>query len=240
MTEKEDVQKEKVKTAKEKKADLKKKEKVEKENELLEIVKQLQEENKKKDEKMNELLQAIALNNTKPTYNTTMNKTSDDIIYSVTTHTINKVYLISPDKNTTVTIEPYVTTEISQRDLREVFKRRSNRELFEKGLCIFEDAENEKVFRLNVYNDFRDEIVIDAIKNMNSNDLVGQLNKWTKHKNPDCNDITHTLFYKIVKFEDEGLLGNLSRQTYSAIESYFGETFSNGIMKYKAFANLMQ
>ena len=164
-------------------------------------------------------------------------KTSSDIYYPVKSLLVNRVELSSPNGSVMINFQSGEETDVSEYELREILKRKHNKDFFEKGVLFFTEnkEELESLFKIKVANDLSEDVVLKTLIETKPENLTDYFNKLTDGKNRDLLYVTHTLWFIIIKLEVEGKLKEMTHSGYSVIEKYFDTDINVGITNYKTF-----
>lgn len=132
---------------------------------------------------------------------------------------LNGVELSSPNRDTVITLPYDVWVDCDADELAQVFKKISNRTLFEDGICIMgnDGCANFKI---------KPKVVIDIdaiVKLLDDGDeqaLITELNKLTNNQKKAS--VSHLILYAIVGKSLDGELNRMPRASLEALEMYFG------------------
>lgn len=150
---------------------------------------------------------------------------------------INGVQLSSPNRDVIITL-PYDTwVECESSELSQVFKRLSNRTLFEDGICIMEDGALEK-FRIKARNHIDFDEIVDLLNNGNEVKIRAKLDELTLNKKK--NSVMHLILYTIVGKSLDGEISRVPRASLETLEDYFGVKIKDAEMLLKIFRKVKE
>lgn len=150
---------------------------------------------------------------------------------------INGVQLSSPNRDVIITL-PYDTwVECESSELSQVFKRLSNRTLFEDGICIMEDGALEK-FRIKARNHIDFDEIVDLLNNGNEVKIRAKLDELTLNKKK--NSVMHLILYTIVGKSLDGEISRVPRASLETLEDYFGVKMKDVEMLLKIFRKVKE
>lgn len=110
--------------------------------------------------------------------------------------------------------------ECDRADLKEVFKKASNKKVFEQGLCYFDDDNEYKEFRIKRTFIYDEDEIMDLINGGDANQIYSWLDGKTKTKTNI--DIMHMILYKLADLELDKRLERIPYASRATIEKFFG------------------
>lgn len=150
---------------------------------------------------------------------------------------LNGVELSSPNGDTTISL-PYDTwVDCDVNELNQIFKKVSNRTLFEDGICIMEDGALEQ-FRIKA------KVVVDMDKIAQLLDegveskIIKELDRLTNNKRKSS--VSHLILYAIVGKMLDGELDRIPRSATESLETYFGVKLKNVETLLKIFRQIKE
>ena len=132
---------------------------------------------------------------------------------------LNGVELSSPNRDTIITLPYDIWIDCDVEELAQIFKKISNRSLFEDGICIMEES-GYKQFKLKPKIKIDIDAIVELLDKGNEQDIVNEFNRLTN--NQKNVSVSHLILYSIVGRSLDGELNRLPRASVEAIEMYFG------------------
>lgn len=148
---------------------------------------------------------------------------------------LNGVELSSPNRDTIVTL-PYDTwVDCDVNELNQIFKKVSNRTLFEDGICIMEDGALEQ-FRIKAKNVIKIEEIVELLDEGVENKIINKLDALTGNKRKGS--VSHLILYAIVGKVLDGELNRMPRSSVETLEAYFGVRLKDAETLLKIFRQI--
>ena len=145
---------------------------------------------------------------------------------------INGVQLSSPNRDTIITL-PYDTwVECEVGELSQVFKKLSNRTLFEDGICIM-DGDALEQFRIKQKTKIDFDEIVRLLDEGNEKKLRDKLDKLTANKKKLS--VAHLILYTIVGKSLDGEISRVPRVSLETLEDYFGIKMKDAEMLLRIF-----
>lgn len=188
--------------------------------ELKEQVRMLLEANAAKEEENKRLLALSerVLDTTEPSNK----KSGSDRTIAVKCLELNGVELSSPNRDTIIAL-PYDTwVDCSEDELAYIFKKISNRTLFEDGICVMA-KEGYDLFKIKQKIFIDIDKIVDVLNNGSEHEIVSTFNSLTNNKKKPS--VSHLILYAIVGKSLDGELPRLPRTAIETMEMYFGVRF---------------
>lgn len=132
---------------------------------------------------------------------------------------LNGVELSSPNRDTIVTLPYNEWVECDVDEMNQIFKKISNRTLFEDGICVMEDDKLED-FRIKVKTVIDMDKIAKLLDEGIESNIIKELNKLTDGKKKES--VSHLILYAIVGKMIDGDFARIPRSSIDALEMYFG------------------
>lgn len=181
--------------------------------ELKKQIAELSKTVKGKDEEINKMLEL-----SKTVISSTEDKKVNEKPIPVKCLELNGVQLSSPNRDTIVML-PYNTwVDCDKYDLTQIFKKLSNRSLFEDGICIMEGNALED-FKIKKRNDIQEDKILELLDSGDEQKITKEFNKLTNNKKNM--GVGHLIFYMIVGASLDGKLKRVPNTSVVTVENYF-------------------
>lgn len=145
---------------------------------------------------------------------------------------INGVELSSPNKDVIITLPYDEWVECDYNEMSQIFKKISNRALFEDGVCIMEDNRLED-FRIKVKTVVDMDRIAKLLDDGDEQEIIKEFNKLTADKKKSS--VSHLIFYTIIGKMLDGELNRIPRSSIETLERYFGVRVKDAEMLLKIF-----
>lgn len=127
--------------------------------------------------------------------------------------------------------------ECDRADLKEVFKKTSNKKVFEQGLCYFDDSNEYKEFRIKRTFIYNEDEIMELINSGDANQIYSWLDDKTKIKTNI--DVMHMILYKLADLELDKKLERIPYASRATIEKFFGVELVQAAQSLQILKNLV-
>lgn len=132
---------------------------------------------------------------------------------------LNGVELSSPNRDVIITLPYDEWVECDVNELNQIFKKISNRTLFEDGICIMQDNALER-FRIKVKTIIDMDKICSLLDEGDEGAIVKEFNNLSDGKRKVS--VCHLILYTIVGKMLDGELNRVPRASIETLENYFG------------------